>query len=104
MENVQTMEMPSMTDQSEAERLTEQLQNEMQGLRDEILQLQRALEEQQLKQRQTEVNLRNALRSTGAITNAADSGYYSPDEVRKMSASEVRQKYGLIKESMKKWN
>lgn len=51
-----------------------------------------------------EVNRINAERSTGAINSAADSGYYSPDEVRKMTAYEVKKNYNLIIESMKKWN
>ena len=55
-------------------------------------------------ERQREVNQRNASRSAGAIGGMPDSGYYSPEEVRRMSAKEVRQKYGLIVESMKKWN
>ena len=54
--------------------------------------------------RQREVNQRNASRSAGALGGMPDSGYYSPEEVRRMSAKEVRQKYGLIVESMKKWN
>ena len=51
-----------------------------------------------------EVNRINAERSSGAISSAADGGYYSPDEVRKMTAYEVKKNYKLIIESMKKWN
>ena len=51
-----------------------------------------------------EVNTRNAERSSGAISSTADGGYYSPDEVRKMTAYEVKKNYNLIIESMKKWN
>lgn len=51
-----------------------------------------------------EVNRLNAERSAGAISSGADGGYYSPDEVRKMTADEVKKNYNLIIESMKKWN
>lgn len=51
-----------------------------------------------------EVNSRNAERSSGAVGRECDCLYYSPDEVRQMSASEVREKYNIIIESMKKWN
>ena len=51
-----------------------------------------------------EVNRINAERSSGAISSGADGGYYSPDEVRKMTAKEVKKNYNLIIESMKKWN
>ena len=51
-----------------------------------------------------EVNRLNAERSAGAISSGADGGYYSPDEVRKMTAKEVKKNYNLIIESMKKWN
>ncbi|MBQ8141093.1 MAG: hypothetical protein IJ038_05295 [Clostridia bacterium] len=50
------------------------------------------------------VNDRNAERSSGSISQSRDDLYYSPDEVRKMSASEVKRKYDIIIESMKKWN
>lgn len=51
-----------------------------------------------------ELNRINAERSSGAISSTADGGYYSPDEVRKMTAYEVKKNYNLIIESMKKWN
>lgn len=51
-----------------------------------------------------EINRRNAERSSGAISSAADGGYYSPEEVKKMTAYEVKKNYNLIIESMKKWN
>ena len=51
-----------------------------------------------------ELNRINAERSSGAISSAADGGYYSPDEVKKMTANEVKKNYNLIIESMKKWN
>ena len=49
------------------------------------------------------VNAKNSEQSSGAIGKKYDSGYYSPAEVRKMSAAEVREKYNVIIESMKKW-
>ena len=51
-----------------------------------------------------EINKRNAERSSGAITSAANGGYYSPAEVRMMTPAEVKRNYKLIIESMKKWN
>ena len=51
-----------------------------------------------------EVNRRNADRSSGAISSGADTGYFSPSEVKKMTPSEVKKNYRLIIESMKKWN
>ncbi|MBO5416936.1 MAG: hypothetical protein J6A83_09960 [Clostridia bacterium] len=50
------------------------------------------------------VNARNAERSSGAVGRESGSEYYSPAEVRKMSAAEVRKNYNTIIESMKKWN
>ena len=51
-----------------------------------------------------EINERNAARSSGAIANSSDGGYYTPEEVRKMTPSEVKKNYRFIIESMKKWN
>ncbi len=51
-----------------------------------------------------EINERNAARSSGAIANSSDGGYYTPSEVRKMSPAEVKKNYRFIIESMKKWN
>lgn len=51
-----------------------------------------------------EVNSKNAERSSGAIGRECDCLYYSPAEVRQMSPSEVKEKYNIIIESMKKWN
>ena len=50
------------------------------------------------------VNQKNAAMSAGAVKNAAYVGFYSPAEVRAMSAKEVKKNYNLIIESMKKWN
>ena len=50
------------------------------------------------------VNQRNAEQSSGAVGKDNGREYYSPAEVRKMSAAEVRKKYNIIIESMKKWN
>jgi len=50
------------------------------------------------------VNQKNAERSSGALKGESDDQFYSPSEVRKMSPREVRAKYNLIIESMKKWN
>ena len=50
------------------------------------------------------VNKKNATMTTGAINNATVSGFFSPAEVKAMSAKEVKRNYDLIIESMKKWN
>lgn len=50
------------------------------------------------------VNKKNASMSAGAINNATAPGFFSPAEVRAMSAKEVKKNYNLIIESMKKWN
>ena len=50
------------------------------------------------------VKARNAERSSGAVGREVVSIYYSPSEVKKMSAAEVKKNYAIIIESMKKWN
>ena len=50
------------------------------------------------------VNLQNAQRSAGVAGRDAPSEYFSPDEVRAMSPSEVRRHYSKILESMQSWN
>lgn len=50
------------------------------------------------------VNQKNYEQSSGAIGKETDSIYYSPSEVKKMSPAEVKAKYNIIVESMKKWN
>ena len=52
----------------------------------------------------SEQNQKNAYRSSGRIGKSAASEYFSADEVRKMSPSEVKANYTKIIESMKKWN
>lgn len=51
-----------------------------------------------------EQNDRNAYFSSGHLGKSAKSEYFSPDEVKRMSPSEVRASYSKIIESMKKWN
>ena len=50
------------------------------------------------------INERNGEKSTGAIGRWNTENFYTPDEVRAMSRSEVRKNYSKIIESMKKWN
>ena len=50
------------------------------------------------------VNKKNASMSAGAIKNATNPEFFSPSEVRAMSAKEVKKNYNRIIESMKKWN
>lgn len=42
--------------------------------------------------------------SSGPIKNGGGDYYYTPDEVRKMSAAEVKKNYSHIINSMKHWN
>ena len=58
-----------------------------------------------IKDRRTnEINEKNARLSSGKAGSAAVKEFFSPDEVRAMSQSEVRANYSKIIESMKKWN
>ncbi len=54
-------------------------------------------------QKAEEANRNNSRRSSGAIEATAQE-YYSPGEVRSMSASEVRKNYTNIMRSMQKWH
>ena len=77
------------------------LLSEIASLRSELSELR---EELKLRAKAEEVNRRNASRSAGrAGTNAAPE-YYSPEEVRAMSAHEVRENYQKIRASMKRWH
>lgn len=51
-----------------------------------------------------DINSKNAASSAGIAGLGVPSEYFSPDEVRKMSQSEVRANYAKIKRSMEKWN
>lgn len=51
-----------------------------------------------------ERNEKNAYRSAGRVGKSTSNEYFTPDEVKKMSASEVKANYTKIIESMKKWN
>nr|DAE45089.1 MAG TPA: hypothetical protein [Bacteriophage sp.] len=53
--------------------------------------------------RVAQINEKNASRSPGAAGVNTGSEYFSPDDVRRMSRSEVHANYSKIKESMKKW-
>ena len=50
-----------------------------------------------------EINRLNAERSAGRAGLHTPNEYYSPDEVRAMSPSEVRENFKRIRESMKRW-
>ena len=50
------------------------------------------------------INRKNASLSSGRVGKNTQKEYFSPDEVRSMSQSEVRENYNKIIESMKKWN
>ena len=51
----------------------------------------------------SQINNLNVARSAGIAGRDAANEYFSPDEVRRMSSSEVHANYHKIKESMKKW-
>lgn len=57
-----------------------------------------------LSERCRAVNHRNAALSPGRAGQDAAAEYFSPDEVRRMSQSEVRKHFRVIRESMKQWN
>lgn len=50
------------------------------------------------------INMQNAKMTPGAAGKNTPAEYFSPEEVRAMSQSEVRNNYHKILESMKKWN
>jgi len=56
------------------------------------------------EQRSVSHNERMRRMSTGAIEAADSDGYYSPDEVRRMTPAQVRKNYDDIVESMRHWN
>ena len=49
-------------------------------------------------------NRKNNQMSTGAIGRDTTDSFYTPDEVRAMSRSEIKKNYSKILDSMKKWN
>lgn len=74
---------------------------EIASLRSELSELR---EELKLRVKADEINRRNAARSAGRAGTNASPEYYSPDEVRAMSAAQVRENYQKIRASMKKWH
>ena len=50
------------------------------------------------------INEKNSVTSTGSVGRNTVENFYTPDEVRAMTRSEVRKNYSQIIESMKKWN
>ena len=60
-------------------------------------------EELNKRQKAEEINRRNAERSAGRAGTSTAPEYYSPDEVRAMSAHEVRENYQKIRAPMKRW-
>ena len=50
------------------------------------------------------INQKNAQRSAGAAGKNLTQEFFSADDVRKMSPSEVRANYAKIRRSMEKWN
>ena len=76
------------------------LLSELSALRAEVSELRREID---LRRRADEVNRRNASLSAGRVGSNVAPEYYTPDEVRAMSPSEVRENYAKIRASMKKW-
>ena len=56
------------------------------------------------RERAEAVNRKNARHSSGAAGKNTAREYFTPDEVRAMSQSEVRDNYTKIVASMKRWN
>ena len=50
------------------------------------------------------VNRRNAERASGRAGTGTTEEFFTPEEVRRMSAREVRTHFKTIRESMKQWN
>ena len=50
------------------------------------------------------INAKNAQKSAGAVGKNMTQEFFSADDVRKMSPSEVRANYAKIRRSMEKWN
>ena len=107
----ETTNQPDLTDASipSAEPKTEEanvseeapLLAELTSLREELSSLR---EELQKRERADEINRRNAASSAGRAGNSTAPEYFSPDEVRAMSPSEIRENYQRIRASMKKWH
>ena len=74
---------------------------ELTSLRAELSELRRELD---LRRRADEINARNASLSAGRVGTSLAPEYYTPDEVRAMTPSEVRENYEKIRASMKKWH
>ena len=51
-----------------------------------------------------QINAQNAKKSAGAAGKNLNQEFFSADDVRKMSPSEVRANYAKIRRSMEKWN
>lgn len=58
---------------------------------------------ERLEQAAKDSNRRNLARSSGELGQEAP-GYFSPEEVRRMSRDEVRENYSNILLSMQKWH
>lgn len=56
-----------------------------------------------VREKAKQCNLENKSRSSGAVSGTSND-YYTPGEVRMMSAEEVRSNYSKIINSMKKWH
>lgn len=56
------------------------------------------------RQHAEQINLHNAQHTPGSAGKNTPAEYFSPDEVRRMSQSEVSRNYQKILESMKKWS
>ena len=95
-------ELPCETESSEdaAPAEIDPILSEVTALRSELSELRRELD---LRRRADEVNRRNASLSAGRVGTNVAPEYYTPDEVRAMSPSEVRENYEKIRASMKKW-
>ncbi len=56
------------------------------------------------RKRAAEINVKNSENSSGCLDGRGKTGFFTPNEVRSMSASEVRENYTKIIDSMKSWS
>ncbi len=87
---------------------TEELRRELEELKQRFFELEglerirKEIEAE--RQRIAECNEINRKMSTGSLSGIGNGGYYSPDEVRLMTPSQVRENYDDVIESMRHWN
>lgn len=99
---------PEETEETPHNSDTEELKRELEELKTRLFELERLdrirEEIEAQRQRIAECNETNRKMSTGSLSGVGNGGYYSPDEVRLMTPSQVRENYDDVIESMRHWN